>query len=596
MVRANTLTLLILASAFPAAQAARAEPFPTETFGVREEWTAVVGLGGSMEVMEKSRAVLKSPFANSICFLQRTVPVEGDYVFKVAVRGVRSNSTGGILLGACKGPLPVEGNIGTVCDARYKAYWYPYGWLGVARGDHALVTVQGSSNYVNWDGKQWVHRWARTGVATSPEATYTFRLERRDRRYSLSVRDGNGKTILLPRAVEGEALNGGLGPDTLVIGDPWSKHTAMELEVLSVSVNEETVDFGEAGQKVESDMETSGDEQIQVTVGKPFTISSSPSHYNFPTLKQLGENEAFVAIWASADASLEADDCDVACVWTEDGGKSWDEPVVFHGSEGGGHSWIRRKDGTCVWLRYFCRPIAEETLSCDVGFSEDGRNYIWSVGKVTFPEPVKPWTKGNAFMVFARSILELDDGSLLATMYGYFDRDAKYRSLLVRSTDGGTNWDYYSTMAFSLDAPGEGCCEPVIARTSAGELLCVMRVGSNLPMWVCRSANAGKTWSDPHELPFYSASVFPDMLLLANGILAVSFGRPGAHIMFSVDGEGRRWTLRTTIHDGTNTDAYTAIREVAPGRLLYVFHENTTDGSDQPVNAIRGVFVQVERK
>ena len=452
MVPANTFTLLVLASAFPAAQPAWAEPFPTATFGVRKEWTAVVGVGGSMEVAEKSRAV------------------------------------------------------------------------------------------------------------------------------------------------EGETLNGGLGPDTLVIGDPWSKHTAMELEVISVAVNEEAVDFGEAGRKLESERDTFGDEQIQVTVGEPFTISSSPSHHNFPTLKQLGEKELFVAIWASPDASLEPDDCDVACVWTEDGGESWDEPVVFHGSEGGGHSWIRRKDGTCVWLRYFCRPIDGKTLSCDVGHSEDGRNYTWSVGKVTFPEPVKPWTKGNAFMIFARSILELDDGSLLATMYGYFEGDAKYRSLLVRSTDGGTNWDYYSTMAFSLDAPGEGCCEPVIARTSDGDLLCVMRVSSNLPMWVCRSADDGKTWSDPHRLPFHSASVFPDMVLMANGILAVSFGRPGAHVMFSVDGEGRRWTGRTTIHDGTNTDAYTAIREIGPGRLLYVFHENRNRDSGQRVNAIRGVVVEVKRK
>ncbi|MFH1265374.1 MAG: hypothetical protein ABIK89_06565 [Planctomycetota bacterium] len=66
--------------------------------------------------------------------------------------------------------------------------------------------------------------------------------------------------------------------------------------------------------------------------------------------------------------------------------------------------------------------------------------------------------------------------------------------------------------------------------------------------------------------------------------------------MFSVDGDGRRWTARTTIHDGTNTDAYTAIREIAPGRLLYVFHENRNRDSGQRVNAIRGVVVEVKRK
>ena len=61
MARDNAYTLLVLASVLLAAQSAWAEPFPSATFGVRKEWTAVVGGGGSMEVLEESRAVLKSP-------------------------------------------------------------------------------------------------------------------------------------------------------------------------------------------------------------------------------------------------------------------------------------------------------------------------------------------------------------------------------------------------------------------------------------------------------------------------------------------------------------------------------------------------------
>ncbi len=61
-----------------------------------------------------------------------------------------------------------------------KAYWYPYGWFGTAVGDHALVTLRAPGDYVCWDGAQWVNRWARTGAQTTPEATYSVRLERRD--------------------------------------------------------------------------------------------------------------------------------------------------------------------------------------------------------------------------------------------------------------------------------------------------------------------------------------------------------------------------------------------------------------------------------
>jgi len=338
----------------------------------------------------------------------------------------------------------------------------------------------------------------------------------------------------------------------------------------------------------------SADDGIEVTVGKPFTIASSQGHHNFPTLKQMSEKELFVAIWASPDASLPPEQCHVAGVWTRDGGRTWDEPVMLHGTQAGGHSWVRRKDGTCVWLSYFCRPDAGKgftKLTCNVGRSADGRTYTWSTGTIALPEPAMPWTNGNAYLVFARSILELGDGSLLASMYGQLQGDTKYRTLLVRSADGGDTWHHYSTVAYRPDAPSEGCCEPVMLRTSAGELLCVMRVGSGLPMWTCRSQDDGRTWTRAESMPNDAISVFPDAALMSNGVLAVSCGRPGCHVVFSTDGSGRRWTPRRTIHKGRNTDAYTAIREVAPGRLLYVYHE-AADGRNQ----IRGVFVDVKRR
>jgi len=356
-----------------------------------------------------------------------------------------------------------------------------------------------------------------------------------------------------------------------------------------------TADAAETRAPANSAEQTLGDGQIRVQVGEPFVISKSTGHHWFPTLKQIGPKHLFVGIWAAADAAMSEQGVHSVGVWTQDGGRTWGEPVSFRGKEAGGHSWIRRKDGTCVWLSYFTRRTDEKTATCNVGHSQDGRTYSWSVGKVTFPQAVSEWKDGNAYMVFARSILQMSDGSLLASMYGRFADDKRYRSILVQSTDGGTNWQYLSTMAYDPDVVGEGLCEPCVVELAGGDLFCIMRSSSGKPMYTVRSSDGGTTWTEPVQLAPYTASVFPDLVLMSNGVLACSFGRPGCHLMFSVDGKGHRWTDRVTVFKGPST-CYTAMREVAPGQLLYV-HDVVPAGWNKlepgQFNEIRGVFVTI---
>ena len=65
--------------------------------------------------------------------------------------------------------------------------------------------------------------------------------------------------------------------------------------------------------------------------------------------------------------------------------------------------------------------------------------------------------------------------------------------------------------------------------------------GTKTPhLYMTTSSDSGKTWSDPRPIPG-ARSVCPRLLLLDNGVLALSFGRlyrpkQGNALMFSADG------------------------------------------------------------
>jgi hypothetical protein len=333
---------------------------------------------------------------------------------------------------------------------------------------------------------------------------------------------------------------------------------------------------------------------LLLTIGDSFTISRSTGYHWFPTLKQIDSSRLLVHFWCSYDEINPAGTRTAFC-WTADGGLTWEPPVTLGDA---GHSWIRCSDGTCLWLSYQVLKTGDTSGHCRVGRSADGRSYEWSEGHVDLaPHRLGDRAHGAGSVVFARSILEAPDGSLLASMYGRLGDDTSDRSFLVRSTDGGDTWQFFATIGYRADIGGEGLDEPCVARLANGELFCMMRNNSRAPMWSSRASDEGGTWSLPVRTPEYAASVFPDLCLMSNGILACSFGRPGCHLMFSLDGTGERWSDRVTLYSGPST-CYTAIREVAPGKLLYI-HDVTPAGwnpvPEGQFNEIHGTFIAVTR-
>lgn len=205
---------------------------------------------------------------------------------------------------------------------------------------------------------------------------------------------------------------------------------------------------------------------------------------------------------------------------------------------------------------------------------------------------------------FARTLMDMPDGPLLATAQGCFKEDRlvpqdvqskretkyKLRTFLLASRDGGASWHYYSTIARPSpeDPVGEGFDEPTMVRLDDGRLLCVMRTGHYTPLYSCWSSDDGRTWTEPVYTGL-ERGCWPCLIKLMDGRLALSYGNrfppgwsritqggdqarwdwPGPGLVklaISPDGTGEAW-IDTTIGSGMGS-CYSTIMEIEPNVLF----------------------------
>lgn len=232
-----------------------------------------------------------------------------------------------------------------------------------------------------------------------------------------------------------------------------------------------------------------------------------------------------------------------------------------------------------------------------------------------------------------RRILELPNGDLLATFYGWIKGDKtpatympsmmKSRVMLARSIDRGQHWKLVSTVAVDPSVGTEGFGEPVICRVSkgpqSGRLICLMRTGRELREAI--SEDEGKTWSANHPLVFAGLDIYrtelwvdhfrhfkgskgkfldennpeelrgavvdPDLIELRSGILVAAFGvripqkacwaHPehswnGNYLAFSAD-HGKTWPNVVRLTSGVLTTHYMAIEETLTDNKIYVVYD-----------------------
>ena len=187
-----------------------------------------------------------------------------------------------------------------------------------------------------------------------------------------------------------------------------------------------------------------------------------------------------------------------------------------------------------------------------------------------------------------RGLIELNDGTLLAGLFGNFERDRveppqgadigiKARAFVMKSTDGGRNWHYVGTVAtptLDMTENEEGYSEWDMVQLSDGRLLGVIRTGHYSPLVCSYSSDLGRTWTKPEKLRGLDWGVDPCLIRLKDKRLVLAYGRnerPGSRsceLAISTDGAGANWTnIRVAPPD--RRSAYPTIFEVQPNLVFY---------------------------
>ena len=244
-------------------------------------------------------------------------------------------------------------------------------------------------------------------------------------------------------------------------------------------------------------------------------------------------------------------------------------------------------DGTVIGLAYRCLPTEKDDgwYLCERSIlNDDGRTFRKDQARFFVPQAKPAMGHGpHKGPLFMRSMIERKDGSLVALMAGWFKSDTALcpyghgrpysRTYVCESDDRGETWRYLTTIGYD-QLGSEGYNEGSMRELPNGEWLAVLRTGNekdincqdNPIMWSV-SPDEGRTWSEPQRTGVEGA--YPSLAVLSDGLLAMTYGRPGAMLVFSHD-NGRTWTDQTVV-DTTPYSGYTDVVELSPGLLLVGF-------------------------
>jgi len=273
------------------------------------------------------------------------------------------------------------------------------------------------------------------------------------------------------------------------------------------------------------------------------------------------------------------------------------------GTYGGEHYTLYR-------LRDLPAPLNRVWLSRR---KKGAREWVEEHSRIDDPLALRYSLRGLFPIVWWGDLRVAPDGSLLAGVYpGYLEGQDRFpcNVFFYRSQDFGRTWRVQGRILYQPDleadpqgASRDGFTEPSFEILRDGSLLCVLRTTDGLgvgPMYVSRSTNLGKTWSKP--VAFAKNGVLPRLLLLGNGALVLSSGRPGANLRVSFDGRGERWTEPCQLVPLTSRNVqadscgYTSLLPLDAGRFLVAyswFRRKSADGKEHKSILVRRVEIKL---
>ena len=261
---------------------------------------------------------------------------------------------------------------------------------------------------------------------------------------------------------------------------------------------------------------------------------------------------------------IHADSGQSCFIKSTDGGKSWDpstKKVVWPYTKFGGNwdcAFAQVSKGTILMHTRVCNFLAPRGIASEgdqmlgmppPGFPERLKRqtgYALLKSKDngnTWSDPIEVNTSPIASSSLsayacggsgAGHIFELPDKGLLMPLAGTLSMTGEWlegggteleRCFLLRSDDGGDNWEYWSTVAFD-PAAIISFTEPGMARLKDGKLVCLMRTAHRPKrqdnMWFTWSDDDGVTWSPPKRTSLWGYPA--DVMQLKDGSVLAVYG------------------------------------------------------------------------
>jgi photosystem II stability/assembly factor-like uncharacterized protein len=319
---------------------------------------------------------------------------------------------------------------------------------------------------------------------------------------------------------------------------------------------------------------------------------------------------------------------------SSDGGKTWDKDsnaVIWPFTEHQGNwdcAFAQLKNGQILMHSRVCSfvaPVALKDMSeQDIGGPPPGR--AERLKRQTGYALLKSGDEGNSwgspipvntapmadsglshYIVGgsgAGHIIELDDGGVLMPLHGCETREfiaqsgENIRCFVLRSDDGGENWQYWATVAHDASNILQ-FAEPGMARMDSGRLVCLIRAtarpGRSDNMWFVYSDDDGASWSRPVRTPLWG---FPaDVMQLQDGrVLAVyGYRKDEFGVRGCISDDGITWkkenefiireggSARSTFRQYWHT-GYPSVTQCDDGTIVAAYHEYTDE--EKPIQCM----------